>query len=116
MSVEDWPLGIERAKAERVAVGARAVAACATAIAEGFVDCETAPAPCGGTICSIACSRTVAGGETVVIGVAFVGKLELGDELTACPKTASAEKSNVIRNISLYLQQLELELTRSFWR
>lgn len=90
MSVEDWPLGIERAKAERVAVGARAVAACATAIAEGFVDCETAPAPCGGTICSIACSRTVAGGETVVIGVVFVGKLELGDELTACPKTASA--------------------------
>ena len=50
MSVADWPLGIERPKAERVAVGAGAVAACATAIGEGFVDCETAPAPCAETI------------------------------------------------------------------
>ena len=41
MSVADRPLGIERPKAERVAVGAGAVAACATAIAEESVDCET---------------------------------------------------------------------------
>jgi hypothetical protein len=92
-SVADWPLGIERAKAERVAVGAGAVAACATAIAERFVDCEAAPTPCAGTICWIACRSAVAGGERVVIGAAFVGKLELGDELTACPKAASGKKN-----------------------
>jgi hypothetical protein len=34
-----------------------------------------------------------------LIGVAFDGELELGDELTVCPKTASAKKSNVIRNM-----------------
>ena len=50
MSVADWPLEIERPKAERVAVGAGAAAACATTITEGFVDCETAPAPCAATI------------------------------------------------------------------
>ncbi len=66
MSVADWPLGIERAKAERVALGAGAVAACATAIASA-----------------------VAGGERVVIGVAFDGMLEFGDKFTDCPKTAS---------------------------
>ena len=68
MSVADWPLGTERAKAERVAVGAGAVAACATESAD-------------------------AGGERAVIGVAFVGELELGDEFTACPKTISRKKS-----------------------
>jgi hypothetical protein len=51
MSVEDCPLGIERPKAERVADGAGAVAACATAIAEGFVGCEGAPTLQGGTSC-----------------------------------------------------------------
>ena len=124
MSVADWPLGIERPKAERVAVGAGAVAACATAIAEGFVDCETAPTLCAGTICWIACPSAVAGGETVVIGVAFDGELELRDELTACPKTASGKKSKpslivvntVIRNMRLYLRRLEFNLTSSFWR
>ncbi len=87
MSVADWPLGIERPKAERVAVGAGAVAACATAIADGFVDCETAPTPCAGTICWISRASAVAGG--VVIGVAFDGELELGGELAACPETTS---------------------------
>ncbi len=76
-----------------VGAGAGAVAACATAIAERFVDCETAPTPCAGTICSIACPSAVADGERVVIGAAFDGKLKLGDELTACPKTASWKKS-----------------------
>jgi hypothetical protein len=51
MSVEDRPLGIERPKAERVAVGAGAVAACATAITDRSVDWETPLTPCAGTIC-----------------------------------------------------------------
>jgi Transposase domain (DUF772) len=100
MSVADWPLGIERAKAERTAVGAGGVAACATAIASA-----------------------VAGGERVVIGVAFDGDLELGDELTACPKTTSGKKSKpslivntVKRTMRLYLKQLELDLTLNVWR
>jgi hypothetical protein len=63
MSVTDWPLGIERAKAERVAVGAGAVAACDTVIADGSVDCETSPTPCAATICWISCSTAVTGGE-----------------------------------------------------
>ncbi len=107
-----------------VAVSAGAVAACATAIADRFVDCEAAPTPCAATICWIACPSAVAGGERVVIGVAFDGMLEFGIELTACPETISAEKSKpsltvvntVKRTMSLYLKRLELELTRSFWR
>ena len=74
-------------------VGAGAVAACATAIADGFIDCDAAPTPCAATICWIACPSAVADGERVVIGVAFDGKRELGDELTACPKPASVKKS-----------------------
>jgi hypothetical protein len=35
----------------------------------------------------------VAGSERIVIGVAFDGEFELGDEFTACPKTASGKKS-----------------------
>ena len=66
MSVEDRPLGIERAKAERVAVGAGAVAACATTVASA-----------------------VAGGKRVVIGVAFDAMPEFGDEFTDCPTVAS---------------------------
>jgi hypothetical protein len=123
MSVEDWPLGIERPKAERVAVGAGADAACATAIAERVVDCETAPTLCARTICWLCCSSAVAGGERVVIRVAFDGTLELGDELTPCPEMTCAEKSKPslivntdIRNICPYLQRLELDLTRGFWR
>jgi hypothetical protein len=124
MSVEDWPLAIERPKAERVAVGAGAVAACATTIAEGFVDCEIAPTLCAGTICGIARPSAVAGGDAVVIGVAFGGMLELGDELTACPETTSGEKSKpsmtvvntVKRTIRLYLKNLELDLTRNLWK
>ncbi len=53
MSVADRPLGIERPKAERVAVGAGAVAACATVIAEESVDCGTPSTSCAGTICWI---------------------------------------------------------------
>jgi hypothetical protein len=106
--------------AERVTVGAAAVAACATAIAGGFADCETAPTLCAGTICSVACPSAVAGGETLVIGVAFAGTLELGDELTACPKATSAEKSKpsliVKRAARLSLRQLEFDLTRIFMR
>jgi hypothetical protein len=100
-SVADWPLGIERPKAERVAVGAGAVAACATAIADGFVDCETAPTPWEGTICSIACPSAVAGGERVVIGAAFAGEPELGDELTACPKATSGTKSKPSLDVNI---------------
>jgi hypothetical protein len=36
------------------------------------------------------------GGQRVVIGVAFDGKLELGDELTACPKTASGKGASQV--------------------
>jgi hypothetical protein len=96
-SVADWPFGIERAKAERVAVGA--VAACATAIADRSVECETAPTLCAGTICWIACPNALAGGESVVIGVAFNEVLKLGVEFIACPEITSAEKSNVFCNI-----------------
>ena len=69
-----------------------AVAACATAIADGFVDCETAPTPCAATICWLSCPIAVAGSERIVIGVAFDGEFELGDEFTACPKTASEKR------------------------
>jgi hypothetical protein len=110
MSVADWPLGIERAKAERVAVGAGAVAACATAIADGSVDCETAPTPSAATICWLSCPNADAGGERAMIGVAFDGELELGVEFTVCPKTSSGKKSKpslivnaVKRTISLLL-------------
>jgi hypothetical protein len=124
MSVADLPLGIERAKAERVAVGAGAIAACATAIADGSVDCVTAPTRCAATICRISGLSAVAGWERAVIGVAFDGKLELGDELTACPKTASGKKSKpslivlntVKRTLHLYLKRLELDLTRRVCR
>ena len=54
--------------------------------------------------------------ERVTVGPATLTCAELGDKMTACPRTTSAEKSNVIRSIRLYLQQLELDLTRSFWR
>ena len=90
MSVADWPLGIERPKAERVAVGAGAVAACATAIADGFVDCETAPTPRAAAIRWIDCPSAGSGGERGVIGVAFDGEVEYGDELTVCPEAISA--------------------------
>ena len=117
-SVADWPLGIERPKAERVAVGAGAVAACATAIADGFVDCQAAPTPCAATICWIACPSAVADDERVVSGVAFDGKRELGDELTSCPKTTSGKKSKpslIVSTVNLpyvsYLRRLELDLT-----
>ena len=91
-------MGIERAKAEGIAVGVGAVAACATAIADGSVDCETAPTPCAGTICWLSCSSAV-GGERVVTGVAFNEVLKLGVEFIACPEITSAEKSNVFCNI-----------------
>ena len=90
MSVADWPLGIERPKAERLAVGAGAIVACATAIAEAFVDCETGPTLCAGTICLTSRSSAAAVGERVVIGVAFDGKLEFAAALTACPEITSA--------------------------
>jgi hypothetical protein len=57
-----------------------------------------------------------------VVGVAFNEKLELGDELTVCPKTASEKKSNpslivtVKRTMRLYLNRLELDLTLNVWR
>jgi hypothetical protein len=106
ISVADWPLGIERPKAERVAVGA-GVAACATAIAEGFLDGETAPTRCAAPFCWIACPSAVAGGERVVIGVAFAEELELGVELTSCLKTNNAEKSklsllNTVSTVQLF--------------
>jgi hypothetical protein len=82
---------------------------------------KLAPEP--GQICWLCCSTAVAGGERLVIGVAFDGTLELGDALTPCPETTSAEKSKPslivntdIRNICPYLQRLELDLTHSFWR
>jgi hypothetical protein len=95
MSVAERPLGIEGAKAERVAVGAGAVAACATAIAERSVDCESAPMRCAATNCWFSCLSAVAGGQGLVIGVAFDGEAELGDELAPCPKTASADNSKL---------------------
>jgi hypothetical protein len=101
ISVADWPLGTERAKAERVAVGAAAVAACATSIPNGFVGCETAPTPCAAKICWLAFPSAVAGGERVVIGAAFAGELELGDEWTACPNTTSGKKSTPSLDVSI---------------
>lgn len=80
MSVEDLPFGIERAKAERVAAGAGAVAASATAVAEGFVDSEGAPTLCGDTSCRMSCSGAVASRVAAGISVVFDGVSELGDE------------------------------------
>jgi len=54
--------------------------------------------------------------ERVTVGAATLTCAELGEKMTACPKTTSAEMSNVICNIRLYLQRLELELTRTVWR
>jgi hypothetical protein len=123
MSVAGRPRRIEGAKAERVAVGAGAAAACATAIADGSADCETAPTPCAGTTGLLSCSSAIAGGERAVVGVAFNGELELGDELSACPKTASGKKSEtslvvntVKRTMHLYLNRLEPDLTLNVWR
>jgi hypothetical protein len=124
MSVADWPLGTERAKAERVAVGAGAVAACATESADGFVDCETARTPCAATICWLSCPSADAGGERAVIGVAFDGELELGDEFAACPKTVSGKKNkpslivNAVKRTMCFLPAAagNSTLTRRFWR
>jgi hypothetical protein len=47
-----------------------------------------------------------------VIGAAFDGKLELGDELTACPKTASGKKSrpslgvNIVKRTMRFLLEV----------
>jgi hypothetical protein len=58
MSVEDWPLGIEGAKAESFAVGA-GVAACATTTVGGSAGCRSAAALRDGTNCQMSCSTSV---------------------------------------------------------
>ena len=76
---------------------------------------------CARTVCSIVCPSAVADGETVVICVAFAGTLKLGDELTACPRATSAERSkpslivNIVkRTVDLSLRQAKFDLTRIF--
>jgi hypothetical protein len=88
-SVADRPLGIERAKAKRLAAGAGA--ACARVAAGGFVDGEGAATLGCGTTFWIPCSGTVASRERAVIIVVFDGVLELGDG----PKTIAGEKSKL---------------------
>jgi hypothetical protein len=108
MGVEEWPLGIERAKAERVAVGA-GIAACAATVAEGLVGRERAPALCGGPACCISRFGRVASCAEAGIRIVFDGMLKLGDELTTCPEVNSGEISKpslifvniVLRNIPI---------------
>jgi hypothetical protein len=110
VSVEDRPLEIEGAEAERIAVGLGAVAACAAAIVEYPAGCEGAPMFCGGMSGRISRSAGVAASAEAGIRVVFDRMLELGVELTACPEVSSGKMKprpiiagTDLRNISLYL-------------
>jgi len=89
ISVEDRPLGTERAEAERAAVGAGAVAACATPIAEALVGCEGAPTFWGGTSGPISCSA----GACVEAGISVTFN-EMWER--AADSTISPEVNSVI--------------------
>jgi hypothetical protein len=118
ISVEDWPLGIEGAKAERVAVGAGAVAACSTTIAGRFVGCEGAPTLCGGARSWISCPGALASCVGAGISAVFEGIPELGDELMTCPEVNSGRTNRLSFvvantgsiNIGLFLYWLQLGL------